>query len=113
MTETQTCRDCHQELPLDSFRRIGRGAGGRREGTCIRCVRMKMQSTSEKLEASDEEQTRRRARGMAPTRKCAGLPGRPCQELTFDHRCPKCLRSWRRMHAVGSSQSHSEFDSSL
>lgn len=32
---------------------------------------------------------------LYPPTKCAGLPGSPCKELTYDHRCPACKRAWR------------------
>lgn len=40
------------------------------------------------------------AQPLIPPTKCAGLPGKPCDTLTYNRRCDACKAEWDKMHDV-------------
>jgi len=111
MKKTKVCRRCKRELPLESFRKSK--AGGQ-FGTCTECVKIRNREAVEELKERDSRSKRVASHGVLPTRRCAGLPGRPCLVKTWDHRCPKCLRAWRAMnHITASAEEEATYDAIL
>jgi hypothetical protein len=110
MKETKVCKACKRDLPLSAFRKTRTGT----YGTCEECRQIKAQEGKEIQQERDERSKRVQSHGVLPTRRCAGLPGRPCPVKTFDHRCPRCLRAWRAMNNVRpSAEEEAVYDATL